>query len=336
MATSSLPPIPVLPSGPDFPLVTLERAADRTLALLDLATRHVPQSLLRIGDTVSRRWLLKSRNPYLREMDAVAERLKRPGVYFFSVNYEWGCTCRVGPSEDHGPPRLVRVLDWRTPGLGRHVVAADIAGAAGRYLSLTWPGYTGVLQAVAPGRFAAAINQAPMRKLGGGFLPTDWAANRVRVWRVGHLPAAHLLRDVFETCHTYAKARRRLMTTPIAAPAIFSLVGMGPDDSCVIERMETDFSLHEGQRTAANHWQTHGWSGHGRGIDSHGRAAALADLHPTVAPEFGWLRPPVLNPLTRLAMVASPAEGRAVAQGYEQDGPATSPLVWQADLAHAA
>jgi hypothetical protein len=336
MASPPLPAIPLLPSGPDFPLTTLDRAADRTRAFLDLATRHVPQSLLRIGDTVSRRWLLKSRNPYLREMDAVAERLKRPGVYFFSVNYEWGCTCRVGPSENHGPPRLVRVLDWRTPGLGRHVVAADITGAAGRYLSLTWPGYTGVLQAVAPGRFAAAINQAPMRKLGGGFLPTDWAAKRVRVWRVGQLPAAHLLREVFETSHTYAEARRRLTATPIAAPAIFSLVGTDPDETCVIERTETEFSVHEGQRTAANHWQTVGWSGHGRGIDSHGRAAALADLHPAVAPDFRWLEPPILNPLTRLVMVASPADGRAVAQGYEEDGPATAPLVWEAATAPVA
>lgn len=326
---AGLPVIPVITTGPSFAIETLAVAGERTRALLDLATRHIPQSLLRVGDAVSRRWLVKSRNPHLAEIDAVAGWLKRPGAYFFTVNYEWGCTCRVAPAADHESARLVRVLDWRTPGLGRYVIAAEVAAPAGRYVSLTWPGYTGVLQALAPGRFAAAINQAPMRKLGGGLRATDWAANRVRVWRHDHLPAAHLLRDVFETATNYAEARRRLVATPIAAPAIFSLAGLAPDDTCVIERTEREASVHVGPRSAANHWQAHGWTGHGRGIDSHGRARSMDAIGAALDPDFAWLAPPVLNPLTRLVMVASAAEGRLVAQGYEPGGPATAPLVWQ-------
>ncbi|MFZ4808830.1 MAG: hypothetical protein ACOYLQ_16370 [Hyphomicrobiaceae bacterium] len=330
LGPSDLPAIPVIRTGPSFAVETLAIAGERTRALLDLATRHIPHALLRVGDAVSRHWLVKSRNPYLTEIDAVAAWLRRPGAYFFTVNYEWGCTCRVAPAEDHASARLVRVLDWRTPGLGRYVVAAEVTAPAGRYVSLTWPGYTGVLQALAPGRFAAAINQAPMRKFGGGFRATDWAANRVRVWRRDHLPAAHLLRDVFETATGYADARRRLIATPIAAPAIFSLAGLGPDDTCVIERTEDEASVHDGPRTAANHWQAHGWTGHGRGLDSHGRARSMDTVGAALNPDFAWLAPPVLNPLTRLAMVASPFEGRLVAQGFEADGRATAPLVWQA------
>src|SRR6185503_10125388 len=77
----------------------------------------------------------------------------RPGAYFLSVNYEWGCTCRVAPSPEGKSARLVRVLDWVTEGLGRYVIAARVAGEAGPFVTLTWPGYTGVLQGMAPGRF---------------------------------------------------------------------------------------------------------------------------------------------------------------------------------------
>lgn len=325
--TNALRPIPVLETGPAFPLETLDQAGERTLALLDGATRHYPAAALRFGDRVSRRWLERSRNPYLGEIDRIADRIGRPGVYFFSVNYEWGCTCRVGRAADHDAPRLVRVLDWRTPGLGREIVAAKVAGRAGPYVSLTWPGYTGVLQALAPGRFAAAINQAPMRHLGGGLLPTDWLVNRWRVWNSDARPAAHVLREVFDDAGDYREARRRLIETPIAAPAIFSLAGLADGETCVIERTETEASIHEGDHAAANHWQTRGWTGRHRGLDSAGRAAQMAATDAPIDPLFPWLKPPVLNPLTRLAMVASPADGRLVAQGFEADGPATLPLV---------
>jgi len=329
IARETLPTIPVVATGPVFAIDLLDMAGDRTHRLLDAATRTMPRAALVLGDALSRRWLARSRNPHLDEIDEVARRLGRPGVYFFSVNYEWGCTCRVGAGAAGDCAELIRVLDWRTPGLGQNVVAAHVAGAAGSFVSLTWPGYTGVLQAMAPGRFAAAVNQAPMRPLGGGFLPLDWAMNRLRVWSVGRLPAAHLLRRVFEQAQTFADARRLLVDTPIAAPAIFSLAGLGAHEACVIERTETEASVFDGQRTAANHWSTPGWRGRGRGIDSAGRARQLAAFVDPVDVTLGWLQPPVLNPLTRLAMVASAARGRLIARGFEANGPATTTLVWQ-------
>ena len=123
MAHLDLPKIPVLDVGPRFGIETLERELDRAHALFDQATHRVPRAVLRSLDGVSRRWLQPSwDHAHLEEIDAIAAKIGRPGAYFLSVNYEWGCTCRVGPSPDAKSARLVRVLDWATPGLGRHLI----------------------------------------------------------------------------------------------------------------------------------------------------------------------------------------------------------------------
>jgi hypothetical protein len=311
--------------GPAYPLETLQREEARAHALIEGATRHVPLAALRSLDAVSRRWLAKQDSVHLAEIDAIANRLRRPGAYFLSINYEWGCTCRVAPAPDHKSARLVRVLDWRTPGLGRHVVAARVAGCAGPFVTLTWPGYTGVLQAMAPGRFAAALNQAPMRKPLGRFY-LDWAVNRARVWRMPHLTPAHLLREVFETARDFAEAKRMLTERPISTPAIFSLAGVKPSEIVIIERSETEARVHEGSNVTANHWQAPGWRGHARGRDSAGRARQMHGVEPELDRHFAWLKPPVLNGNTRLVMVADAREGRLVAQGFEAMQPATEPL----------
>lgn len=318
--------IPVQDTGPAFAIETLEAHEARAHTLLDLATGALPSAALRQLDKVSRRWLEKWGNAHLSEIDAIAKRLARPGAYFFSVNYEWACTCRVAPSPDHRSARLVRVLDWRTPGLGRHVIAARVQAAAGRFVTLTWPGYTGVLTAMAPGRFSAALNQAPMRKA-IGFYVLDWAVNRRRVWKMPHPTPAHLLRTVFEQAETFAEAKRRLMSEPISTPAIFSLAGLKPSETVVIERSETEARVHDGANVAANHWEAPGWRGRSRGMLSAERAAMMHRVVPELDETFSWMVPPILNPGTRLVMVSDAAQGRLVAQGYEAMVPATQPLV---------
>lgn len=317
--------IPVLDCAAAFPVATLRAHLDRAHALLDLATRRLPPAALRQLDRVSRAWLEKWQNAHLAEIDEVATILARPGAYFFSVNYEWGCTCRVAPSPDQTSARLIRVLDWKTPGLGRYVMVADVAAPAGRYLTLTWPGYTGVLTAMAPGRFSAALNQAPMRKA-MGFYYLDWAANRRRVWKMPHPTPSHLLRRVMDEAATFELAREMLAREPISTPAIFSLAGTKAREVCVIERTETDARLHEGANVAANHWQAHGWRGHVRGGDSAARAAMMHRVAATFDPDFRWLQPPILNARTRIAAIADATEGRFLARGYEHLGPATHVL----------
>ena len=130
-----------------------------------------------------------------------------------------------------------------------HVIAARVAGPAGPFVTLTWPGYTGVLTAMAPGRFSAALNQAPMRKA-IGFYVLDWAVNRRRVWKMPHPTPAHLLRAVFEEAEMFADAKRRLMSEPISTPAIFSLAGVKPSETVVIERSETEARVARRGRTS--------------------------------------------------------------------------------------
>lgn len=325
LAPNRLEPIPVLDTGPSFPMETLVAHEARAHALLDQATGPLPSAALRQLDKVSRRWLAKWKNTHLPEIDAIAARLARPGAYFLSVNYEWACTCRVAPGPGRKSARLVRVLDWRSPGLGRHVIAARVQSPRGRFVTLTWPGYTGVLTGMAPGRFSAALNQAPMRKA-VGFYVLDWAVSRRRVWTMPHPTPAHLLRSVFESAADFAEARERLTRDPISTPAIFSLAGIRANETVVIERTETDARVHVGPNVAANHWEAPGWRGRSRGNYSAERASMMHCVMPEVVPDFSWLAPPVLNPTTRVVMVSDAAEGRLVAQGFEDMRPATEAL----------
>lgn len=331
---AALPAIPVIASTADLATSTFAAAGDRARELLDEATRRTPRSLLQAADRTSRAWLVRAENPYLNEIDAVAARLGRPGGHFFNMHYEWGCTTGVKPGRQGEPPRLVRVLDWRTPGLGRHVVVAHVASKLGTWTTLTWPGFAGVLQASALGRFAAALNQAPM-DLPVGLLPADWLVNRVRAWRTHALPPAHLLRQVFEEEPDFAGAVRRLSETPICLPAIFTICGVVPGEGAVIERRETKAIVYRGEHCAANAWQTSGWRGRARGKDNAGRLAQMRRLDSDGSLSLGWLRAPVFNATTRLVMVAEAASGHLLAQGYEAEGPATAPLHLAPDLTPA-
>jgi len=323
---STLPRIPVVETGRDFPLATLLACKERTHALFDAASHHYSKSVLAGLDKVSRAWLARWNNEHLAEIDTIARVLGRPGAYFFSVNYEWGCTCRVAPSPDNHSARLVRVLDWRTPGLGSNLVCAKVTGApAGPFALVTWPGYTGVLQVMAPNRFSAALNQAPMRKATGLFY-MDWAANRRRVWSMPYPTPAHLLRKVSEEARTFAEARRMLIEQPISTPGIFTLAGVDPRDTAVIERSEREARVRDGVQVAANHWESAGWYGHARGENSPERSRLMSELKPQFDTTFAWLQPPIRNDNTRLALVADAREGRMIARGYETAGAVTDTL----------
>jgi hypothetical protein len=321
-----LPAIPIVETSLDFPLETLRACKERTQALLDLASRRYPRSVLAGLDKVSRAWLARWNNTYLPEIDAIASSLGRPGAYFFSVNYEWACTCRAAPSPDGQSARLIRILDWKAPGLGANIICAKVSGAAaGPFALMTWPGYTGVLQVMAPGRFSAALNQAPMRDATGLFY-VDWAANRRRVWRMPYPTPAHLLRKVTEEAKSFSEARRMLSEHPISTPAIFTLAGVGASETAVIERTEHEARVREGAQVAANHWEAADWGGRARGEKSTDRAQHMRRVEATFEQGFDWLAPPMLNDSTRLVMLADAKESRMIAQGFEKSGPATTIL----------
>jgi hypothetical protein len=309
---------------------------DRARGLRDMCMSWFPPIARRMVpamDGIARFWLTRSRSPYLDEVRAIASLLGFPGIWFLNGSYQWSCTALA--RDEDGAPWLARTLDWPYPGLGRFVEVARMRGAAGDFYNITWPGYVGALTALAPGRFGAAINQAPLRRrtVDPRLRPFDIGANAVATLRHARdIPPDQLLRQVFETAADYATAKRILETVPIARPAIFTLVGCRPGERCVIERLEEGGRTRDDELGSANDWlhSVPSWEGRvgaSKLVTSTFEEAAeasrlrregLASWRGAFGRDsFGWLAPPVLNPYTRLAVELCPARGTLRAVGYE-------------------
>jgi len=326
-AAAGLPEIPLIAAlGPAPSLELMAGARPRLDDLVATAHAHYGRGFIATADRLSRRWVARNSSPYGGEIAEIARRMPAPGGWFLNASFEWGCTAGLARDPDSDTFTLLRVLDWPLPGLGRALVAAQQRGPAGEFLNLTWPGFAGAVTAIASGRFAAALNQAPMTRRGLGRYG-DWTAERFRVWRSRELPPMHLLRQVFERCRNYADARLALVHTPIAIPAIYVLAGAGPGEGCVIERTPHAARLHDAPVCVANQFLSPDLNGRDRGTPSADRLALMRPLTAGPPPwHFDWLAEPMLNRTTRLAAVLDAAGGRALARGYEADGPATQTL----------
>jgi hypothetical protein len=333
----AIPVIDVRDGGPaDHARQRIEQARALRAACLALLPTALHRTLPLI-DRVARRALERARSPYFAEIARIAEILGYPGVWLLNASYQLACTSLA--RDEGGVPWLIRTLDWPFHGLGRHVEVAHMRGPSGEFFSITWPGYVGALTAMAPSRFAACINQAPMRRRfqQRQLRPWDVAVNALASFAdAGRMPPDQLLRLAFETCDDYAAARRMLETTPVARPVIFTLAGCAAGERCVIERTETGFVTREHDTGAANGWfpERPGWEGR-IGIRrfwtstyeeaqnySCARREALAAWSGALDDRtFAWVCEPVLNPYTRLAAALCPARGMLRVVGYEEIGP---------------
>lgn len=318
-----LPTIPLIDARGGGTAAIIEQARDRFADLLEAGRRHYGTVFMRFGDAVGRRWLARNGNPFGTEIAQAAAHVGAPGLAMLNLSYEWSCTSGVGLAPEGGGMRLLRTLDWPLDGLGRNLVVARRAGSAGTYFDVTWPGFAGVVTAMAPGRFAAAINQPPLPRY-TPFLYLDWALSRPAVWRSRALPPVHLLRQVFETCGDYAEAKAMLTETPLCMPAFFTVAGTKPGEGCVIERQRTTARCHAAPAAVANHWLDPIDGGRARGIDSPGRLAAMERRRDAAADGFDWVSPPILNDTTRAAVTADAARGLLRVRGYEAGDPATA------------
>lgn len=331
---------------------------NRARSLRDECLAFFPRAaapLLPALDAAARHWLTRSRSPYVDEIARIAAALGFPGVWFLNDSYQWGCTA-IARDED-GVPWLARTLDWPFPGLGRHVEVIQMTGSAGDFLNVTWPGYAGALTVMAPGRFAACINQAPMwRRSDRPMLRFyDIMANALYTWaRIRHIPPDHLLRQAIETCATYTEARHMLETVPVARPVIYTLIGCAPGERCVIERTEESFQTRVQDTSAANDWlpRRPRWEARipatgfltrtssDAADNSQERRDALVRWPRTLSRGgFDWVAPPILNPYTRLAIVMSPAIAVLRIAGYElidADLPQPATEVWDSAALRAA
>lgn len=314
--------IPLIDIDSARPVALLDAAPDKIADIIAVARRRYTPIGLRLGDVLSRRWLVQANNPYLGDIAAIADKVGEPGAFMLNLSYEWTCTSAVGADPIDGGNRLLRTLDWPLEGLGRNIVVAHQTSSAGSYYNVTWPGFAGVLTAMAPGRFSAAINQPPMRRFTFSCW-LDWAIERFRFNKRTALPPAHLLRKVFDECKTFDDAKKALSETPISLPAFFSLSGVRDNEGCVIERTETDVHIHDAPFCMANHWLGLTEDGRLRGYDSHGRRALMETHYETAPDDFTWVTPPILNDATRLAVIANAATKKLMVQGLERDGVAT-------------
>ena len=323
MSARPLPAIPLIDAGSAWIAPVVDAARDRFDDLLQRGRTHYGERALRIGDRLSLRWLDRTANPYRADIRDGVARAGMPGLAMLNLSFEWSCTAGVGPSPTGGGNRLLRTLDWPLPGLGCDLVVARRQAAAGGFLDATWPGFAGVLTAMAPGRFSAAINQPPMAKVTSSY-PLDWALARAGVWRRRGLPPAHLLRRVFETCRSYAEARTMLTEQAICMPVFFSLSGVQRDEGCVIERSLSGARVHDSPAAIANHWIDLRARVFSRGADSESRLAAMVACHAGAGDDFAWVAPPLLNPTTRLAAIADAARGMFMLRGYESETAVTA------------
>ena len=308
----------------------LRQRESEALAVRDARLGWLPLGglLARIADPIVRGWMNRAGTVYAAEIDSVARTLNKPGIWLLHGAYLFGCTA-LGDESEKGP-RLRRTLDWPFPGLGRLAEVRCQRGAAGEFLNVTWPGFVGVLTAVAPSRFAASINQAPMRRRWRSpmLLWLDYALNALQGLRgSGRLPPEHLLRHVFETCASFDEARRLLETAPVARPVLFLLVGTKPGERIVIEREETRAKTYRDDTVFANDWRERHprWRprgcGDGEPVENNiRRRTALAAWTGRDAHDFAWVTAPVLNACTRLSVEMCPASGRLVVAGWEPDG----------------
>ncbi|MDF1664230.1 MAG: C45 family autoproteolytic acyltransferase/hydrolase [Planctomycetota bacterium] len=136
-------------------------------------------------------------------------------------DFQWrkifGCTAVCQWTEKFGWIHG-RNMDWSIPALGPGSIEVVFDGPAGRFSTLTWPGFVGVLQGVAKQRFSATINYAPPDGLG-----PQW-------------PSSFLLRSVFEHCPHFADAVEFITETDVAASSFFTLCGLERDEALVIEK----------------------------------------------------------------------------------------------------
>ncbi|MBT3359277.1 MAG: hypothetical protein HN403_06570 [Rhodospirillales bacterium] len=315
--------IPLIDVGTEGAPGALAGAPELLSEIMQTARQRYGTPVLWTADAVSRRWMERTNDPYLTEITKVAEHTGAPGIFMLNLSFEWGCTTGLAPDPITPGNRMLRTLDWPLDGLGRTLAVTRHESRAGEYFNVTWPGFAGITTAMAPGRFSAALNQPPMRWT-SPIMALDWIANRAAIWKNGGLPPAHLLRKVFDECATYDEAKRMLSETPVCIPVFYTLSGVDADESCAIERLETQSDIREGSVSTANHWIGFGVPGRARGIDSVGRWQCMEQVRERdVADDFAWVAPPILNATTRLAAIANARAGKLIVQGWEEDGPAT-------------
>ena len=338
MTSQSIAEIPVFEVGL-LPSADLCRQnLDRVRNLIDEALSRRSHLLLplatRLLDQVSHSWLVRQASPYLEEIRQVASAVGQPGAYFLNTIYEWACSTSAAPDPGGPGARMIRVLDWGLSGIGAHVVIARHETRHGAFLNPTWPGYAGVVTAMAPGRFAAAINQGPrMPVLGINLI--DGIVTHLQVLAARDaVPAAHLLRRTFEDAADFERAVEILSdeAVAIAMPALFVIAGVEHEHCCVVEAWGSKRRVHYAGTSAplglgvANQWLSPDLAGRARTVpgatthpevDNLARRTIVTELQRGAFNGASDLPEPVINRHTVMVVTANAREGEMTVEALD-------------------
>ena len=190
-----------------------------------------------------------------------------------SISRASGCSMRpINGAARRAPARRTACPGCCARSIGRSRVSAVTpkwricAARSGDFYSVTWPGYVGALTAMAPQRFAACVNQAPMRRRTAHrwLRAYDFAVNAVAIWQSDDLmPPDQLLAPGLRSLR---RLRRRAAHAGNGAGGAAGDLLAGrheANEHCIIERTETGFITREDEASAANDWvpPRDGWEG---------------------------------------------------------------------------
>lgn len=152
-----------------------------------------------------------------------------------------GCTSGVRWFDDLGMVH-VRTLDWPLENISHATRIFRFQRDKREFVTVGIAGFVGVLSGMLPGAYSATINWAP-------------SSGNPSLKRIG---PAFLLRRALDECDTYENAVTMLAHTPLAASVIYTVCGTERGQACVIERTQTEHSIHKssdnGVVAATNHF----------------------------------------------------------------------------------
>ena len=140
-------------------------------------------------------------------------------LYYDALKIVLGCSA-FSIMTDSGPVHG-RNLDWYSNDndLSTHSLVTRFINGNNEYLTVGWPGFTGCLSGMAPGKFSISLNAVMSSE------PSELAE-----------PVVYLIRKVLENASGFEEAVQILSDTNIASDCLLMVCGTKESEMAVIER----------------------------------------------------------------------------------------------------
>lgn len=267
-----------LPSMPSYKNKTVPEIAqdmdDQFRSLLQIARRSVFSRIyFKISDGFLQKRYERELSITSRELAVMNKQAGAPAVYTLNDSYDFFCTSASRIVD--GKPVITSALDWgKLPEICKALYHAECEGEQGPYDIYNVVGYAGALRASARGRFAVALNRAPVPsyifphlRVASQYPEERWLKAKAQKSKLVFLFNAaafaiscirgealdkfvstavsylstkisppFLLREVFETATNFDEAVERIAKEKLSAPALMVLTGVNETENCAIYR----------------------------------------------------------------------------------------------------